>query len=217
VGGVLAWDSASVVHVDPAELHRECLHLPRHAVRFPVEWRAPAGFRASELDTWPKLDGRLEYVAGRIRYMPPCGEEQQDVATDVTGTLHEWVRVHPDYVVGSNEAGMLLDGEVRAADTAIWHRKDAGTSKGFRRAPPVLAVEIAGEDDDEPSLREKAAWYLSHGASTVWIVLPEPREVLVLTAAGETRHGRGSRLPLRPELPDLTPAVDAFFMQIDRR
>jgi Uma2 family endonuclease len=198
--------------------HRECLHLPRDAVRYPVAWRPPAGFVAEDLSTWPRLDGRLELVEGRIEYMPPCGEEQQDVATDVTGILRAWVRAHPDFVVGSNEAGMLLDGEVRGADAAVWRRDDVGVTTGLRRKPPILAVEIAGEDEDEATLREKAHWYFDHGTQIVWIVLPAERAVVALGIDGrDERHRTGDRLSEHPALPDLTPEVSELFWQLDRR
>jgi len=48
----------------------------------------------------------------------------------------------------------------------------------------------------------------------VWILLPKEREVLVVTRAGESRHGMGDRLPADPRLPDLAPLVDELFAQI---
>ncbi len=198
--------------------HRECLHLPRDAVRYPVAWRPPAGFVAEDLSTWPALDGRLELVEGRIHYMPPCGEEQQDVATDVTGILRDWVRGHASFVVGSNEAGMLLEGEVRAADAAVWKRADVGVTSGLRRMPPILAVEIAGDDEDEETLRDKARWYFGHGTAVVWIVLPRERSVVVLWREGrDERCEAGGSLPVHPALPDLAPPVQELFWQLDRR
>jgi Uma2 family endonuclease len=182
-----------------------------------VEWRAPPGFRLDEPGTWPEVDGRIEYVGGRIQYMPPCGEEQQDVASDVTALLHDWIRSHPDFVLGSNEAGMLLEGEVRGADAAIWRRADVGGSKGFRRVPPVLAVEIAGEHEREPDLEAKVSWYLARGVLVVWLVLPDTREVVVRTAEGMSRRRIGKPLPAHPALPGLTPDVAAFFWQLDRQ
>ena len=156
-----------------------CLHLPHGIVRFPIEWKPGAGFRAEDLSTWPEVDGRLEFAEGRLQYMPPCGGIQQDVASDVTAELHRWVREHPDFILGSNEAGMLLNGEVRAADAAIW-RLNAGHPSGFRRIAPVLAVEVAGEEETEALLRDKASWYLAAGVSVVWLVLPASREILVV-------------------------------------
>ena len=85
---------------------------------------------------------------------------------------------------------------------------------GFRRKPPVLAVEVAGQDEDAATLREKARWYLTQEVPVVWIVLPGEREVIVVTSTGETRHAIGERLPVRQELPGLRPQVADFFRQI---
>jgi Uma2 family endonuclease len=149
--------------------------------------------------------------------MPPCADFQQDVAMDVAFVLRSWSETRPDFVVGGNEAGMKLGGDVRAADVAVWRTVDARERSGRLRAtPPVLAVEIAGEDEEERVLREKARWYLDHGVAVVWVALPEMREVIVINAAGEGRFGRGDRLPENPLLPALAPAVASLFAQLDR-
>ena len=87
---------------------------------------------------------------------------------------------------------------------------------GFRRVPPLLAVEVAGRYERERQLREKARWYLEASVPVVWIVLPKKREVLIVTAAGDTRHRRGERLPGDPRLPGLAPMVDELFVQVSR-
>jgi len=85
------------------------------------------------------------------------------------------------------------------------------------RVPPLLAAEVAGRDEGEEALREKARWYLDMGVLVAWILLPKKREVLVVTRAGESRHRMGERLPSDPRLPDLAPAVDELFAQISAR
>jgi Uma2 family endonuclease len=80
----------------------------------------------------------------------------------------------------------------------------------------MLAVEVAGADEGEEELREKARWYLDHGVRVVWLVLPETREVLVLETPGESRHGRGLALPAHADLPGLVVRVDDLFAQLDR-
>jgi len=127
-----------------AERYQEMIPLPR-AVRFPVELIPPDGFDPEDPRTWPKVDGRLEDVNGRLLYLPPCGDMQQDTVADVVTTLRNWARHHSGFVVGTNEAGMLLRGAARVADAAIWRRSDVGTyTQKYRRVPPVLAVEVAG-------------------------------------------------------------------------
>ncbi len=192
--------------------------LRRTGVKFPIELR-PAGISVAEPSTWPDAEGRLEYVEGRLLYMPPCADIQQDVAVDVVHLLRTWSENHAGFVVGGNEAGMKLGADIRAADAAIWLRAAVGPSVGrLRHVPPLLAVEVAGQDEDEAVLREKAAWYLRQGVLVVWLVLPESREVVVIRADGsESRHGSGDSLPSVAQLPELTPVVARFFAQVDQR
>jgi Uma2 family endonuclease len=122
---------------------------------------------------------------------------------------------NPQFVAGGNEAGMVLGGDRRGADAAVWHRSALGPYTGqFRRVPPLLAIEVAGLYDDEPMLRDKARWYLEHDVCTVWLVLPDTREVVVLAGGRDQRFGVGSRLPEPEGVPGLTPAVDDFFTQL---
>jgi Uma2 family endonuclease len=200
-----------------AELYEETITLPR-ALQFPVELRPPAGFDPTHLETWPVLAGRLEYVDGRLLYMPPCGDTQQDTVTDVVVTLGIWSRAHPEFVLGTNEAGMHLGGATRAADAALWRVADLDAYRGgLRRVPPVLAVEVAGADGDaEADLLTKARWYLERGVAVVWLVLPDAREVIVVSPSERIRLRRGDQLPPHPALPGLAPLVDELFTQIER-
>jgi Uma2 family endonuclease len=193
----------------------EDIRLPRSWVRWPIELRPPPGFDPEQSATWPEVDGRLEYHDGRLLYMAPCGDTQQDVASDVIFVLRGWAEEYPEFIVAANEAGMLLGGEVRGADAAVWRRADLGQhTGGFRRVPPCLAVEIAGREEDEAMLRDKARWYLEHGVAVVWIVLPREREVLHLTSGQEHRARAGEMLPEGGGLPGLTPRIDRFFTQL---
>jgi Uma2 family endonuclease len=79
-----------------ASKYLETVTLPG-AVRFPVELRPPEGFDAGKLETWPKVSGRLEFIDGRLLYMPPCGDIQQETVTDVVIALGTWVRQHREF------------------------------------------------------------------------------------------------------------------------
>jgi Uma2 family endonuclease len=187
--------------------------VPRIAVRFPLALPPPHGFEVTRPETWPAVPGRLEYVRGRLEYMPPCGEVQQRTAADVVTELNLWRRQHPAFVVGGNEAGMLLGGEVRAAGAAVW--ENAGRAgEGFARVPPVLAVEVAGVDDTPEALLEKARWYITHGVETVWVVLPQTRAAKVVTGAGIVDVGGDERLPEPASLPGLSLLLADFFRQL---
>jgi Uma2 family endonuclease len=151
--------------------------------------------------------------------MPPSGADQQDTSSDLVTELNLWRRSHPEFLVGTNEAGMSLGGEVRGADAAVWRRSDlpAESTAGFRRVPPVLAVEIAGVDDTLDLLRDKARWYLDHGVEVVWLLVPRPRSMRVITRAGEHELPMGGVVPPHPALPGLSPRVADLFRQLEDR
>ena len=202
--------------MDRVDQHPDTIAVPR-TVRFPVELTPPPGFDPGQHETWPHVEGLLEYVDGRLLYMPPCGDVQSDVVTDVLRILLRWQDGHPGYKIAANEAGIRLAGASRGADAAVFRKSDLGDyTGGFRRVAPVLAVEVAGQDEPEAQLRAKAAWYLSVGVSVVWLVLPDTREVIVVTRDGESRH-RSGRLPPHDAIPDLTPAVTDFLVQLSDR
>lgn len=187
-----------------------------YPVRYPVELRQPADFAPQDPATWPKVEGRVEFVRGRLLYMPPCGDVQQDVTVDLTTLLRNWSKGHDGFVVDGNEAGMTLGGETRGADVAVWRRSDLGPhTGGYRRVPPVLAVEVAGQDEDEARLREKGRWYLDHGVRLVWLALPDTKEILVMWSDGESRHSADETLPACGDLPGLTASVAEIFAQLE--
>lgn len=186
--------------------------LPRREITFPLAFGPPAGFLPADLATWPKVEGRLEYVNGRLEFTPPCGEAQQVVAFDIGVDIGIWCRANPGFSAGGNEAGMKLEGDVRAADVGVWRKTEEPAGSGFRRTPPILAVEVIGKDDTLALLREKAAWYLAHGVETVWIVDPKEREAHVVTASGSVTVK--DRMPEPASLPGLTPELASFFRQL---
>ena len=201
-----------------ARAYDELVPVPRWAVRFPLELPLPEGFVADQPETWPAVEGQLEFVEGKLFYMPPSADRQQDTSADVITTLGTWRKAHRDFVVAGNEAGMILEGETRGADAAVWRRSDLAPHSGkYRRVPPVLAVEVEGELEDEPSLRIKAQWYLSRGVEVVWLLFPVARRAIVLTRDAEHCVGDGGRIPAHPMLPGLAPALEELFEQIEGR
>ena len=192
--------------------------LPRYAVQLPFELPLPTGFDPGRPGTWPRVTGRTEYVGGRLLYLPPCGDEQQGVATDIVTELNVWRRQHGEFFVGGDEAGLMLAGDVRGADAAVWRRADVlPLTGGFPRTAPVLAVEVAGRDDTVEALEQKAGWYLDRGVEVVWIAIPRTRTVRVLTRDGASEHGAGEQLPTHPSLHGLSPSVEDLFSQLPPR
>lgn len=119
-----------------------------------------------------------------------------------------------EVVVGTNEAGMLLGKSVRGADAAIWRRDESHLKGTLRRTPPVLAVEVAGDDDEVEALRRKARWYLKHGVEMVWLVFPKTRSVSVVTGSRTRSFKNGDRLPAPRTLKGLEPRVRELLFQL---
>jgi len=189
--------------------------LPRYAVRLPFELPLPAEFDPGRPETWPRVSGRMEYVGGRLLYMPPSGDERQAVTTDIVTELNEWRRQHTAFCVGGNEAGIMLGTDVRGADAAVWRRTDVlPLTGGFPRRPPILAVEVAGREDRLEASEQKARWYLDRGVEIVWIADPRTRTVTVLTRDGRNEYRAGQHLPAHPSLPALALRVDDLFSQL---
>ena len=198
----------------PSELDEETIDVPR-TVRFPVELTPPDGFDPTRLETWPRVEGALEWVEGRLLYMPPCGAMQGLTVSDLVGAVVNWARSHPEFAVGTNEAGIRLGEDTRGADAAIWRRVDMNVrDPGLARGTPILAAEVAGRYEGRAALREKARWYLERGVGIVWLLFPKEREVIVMTGERETRHRVGERLPGDSRLPHLEPPVDELFRQV---
>jgi Uma2 family endonuclease len=202
------------VAVRDLDLEPYVLDLP--GLVFPVELELPEGFVPEDTSTWPHVEGRLEYVGGRLLYLPPTGELQSTVTADAVGVLAGWQRRHPDFVAGAGDAGMKLGEDVRGADVAIWRRKASAMDNSLPRTPPILAVEVSGGHETIAKLRPKAQWYLEHGVTAVWMVDSDAREALACTASGESRHRMGDRMPPVEGLPDLDIAVADLFRQVSR-
>lgn len=206
-----------MMHVRARDEDRDPEVIELRRVVFPVEIAKPPGFEPERPSTWPDEDGRLELVRGRLLYMPPTGRNQSHTAVDVAVELAAWATTHAEFTIASNEAGMKLGSDVRAADVAVWRVEDLPREADrVAHVPPLLAVEIVGRDDTEASLRDKAAWYLESGVATVWILIPSTRTVIVLEQDGERVFGAGETLPAPRALADLTPRVDACFRQVAR-
>jgi Uma2 family endonuclease len=198
----------------PVLQDEDFIPVPRIA-RFPIELDPPPGFKAEDLKTWPRVDGKLEFYDGRLWYMPPSGGEQGHVAIDAGSVFREWARRTPGYVVSGNEAGMLLKREVRAADVGVWTREDYGSfDMRLRRKPPVVAVEVLGRDDSESYVRKKTRWYLDRRVRVVCFVRPKERDVVVVNTRERKRFSVREKLTI-PELPGFEVLVSRFFEQLD--
>jgi Uma2 family endonuclease len=83
---------------------------------------------------------------------------------------------------------------------------------GFFEGAPDLAVEVLSPTDTQSEVLEKVDEWLSSGASSVWVIEPRTRSI-VIHRVGKVilRYREGDRIDNEPLLPDFTLDLAAFF------
>jgi len=164
-----------------------------------------------DLVSFPWIDGAAEDVVrertrapARSAPMPPIGTARERARAGAVIALGDWARTHCEFVFGSGDDG--------APDAALWRRDDLERYVGgLRRVPPLLAVLVGAEGEDE--VHRRAADLLAAGAGAVWLVLPAAASVLVVARGSTQTFGPGDRLPEPSGLAGLTPAVTELIGQ----
>jgi Uma2 family endonuclease len=80
----------------------------------------------------------------------------------------------------------------------------------YLRGAPDLAIEVITPTDLELHLQRKVDSYLTYGSTSVWIVYPEAKSVMVYRADGITNL-KATQFISDPLLPDLLAPVSTFF------
>lgn len=164
------------------------------------------GSSVAEFETYiarPEHRGRrFELRHGAIVEKMPTGEHGY-IASVINAAIFNYLAQHPiGYVLVEARFRPLGDtANDRIPDVAFSTRKEVLVRRGPAPGMPDLAVEIKSPDDRLKAMLETAQYYLLHGARLVWLVHPEKRLVLVITAqstdiltADETLDG-GEVLP----------------------
>jgi len=167
---------------------------------------------AAEFALLPE-DRRRELVAGEVvEYMPPGGKHGA-IAARLAARLILWAGSEQSGYVGV-ESGFTLAEDpdtVRSPDVAYVspeHIPSDGIPEGFWRQAPDLAVEVISPSETAEEIRAKIRDYLAAGTTSVWVVYPRTREIVVHTADGFAQtFGLGMQLT-SPLLPGFALLVD---------
>lgn len=163
---------------------------------------------ADELLALPSDGYRYELVQGALKKMAPAGEQHGEIAMALGWRLAQVVSERGLGKVYAAETGFKLRSDpdtVRAPDVAFVSRArlgDTPPSRGFRRGPPDLAVEVVSPNDRPPEVAEKVYEWLLYGAAEIWVLDPERRSVTVYRPGEDLRIlGEGDALhsPLFPD------------------
>lgn len=180
-------------------------------------WAEQALMTAEDLKVLPDSAWQYELVRGRLVRMPPSGLEHGALALRLGAALLHFVSERELGLVTGAETGFLLNppGEpdtVLAPDVAFISASrlpapNAREWKTFPRLCPDLVVEIASPSQHRPEMAVKAKLWIASGASLVWVIWPDIRQVDVWnsTPAAQMRTLEGSQaLDGEPVLPGFT-------------
>lgn len=149
-------------------------------------------------------DWRMELVDGEIIVMSPSGYESEEVATNFSIELGNWVRPRQlGRVTGSNAGFILPNTNTRAPDVSFVRAERLKRSpRSFAQLAPDLAVEVKSPSDSLTKLREKIQDFLKAGTQVGILIDPESKTVEIYRQ-GEDVVILGDRDVLT--LPDLLP------------
>jgi Uma2 family endonuclease len=126
-------------------------------------------------------DRSFELIHGEIVEKVPT-EEHGLIAANLCGFLWQHTRQ-------SGVGRAVIEVRVRMPDDDYNSRQPdlaffADTTRPVVKRGPVfqmpdLAIEVKSPDDTYTSMRERAQYYLAHGAKVVWLIYPEKRLVEV--------------------------------------
>ena len=173
---------------------------------------------AEEFGNMPD-DGRYtELVRGRIVEVTQPGWNHGFIASEVSGILRDWVRLHDLGRVVSNDSGIVTQRDpdtVRGADVAYYSY--ARLPKKIRphlypEIPPDIVVEVRSPSDRWPKILEKVQEYLDLGVLVVCVLDPEPQAArLYRPGQPELILGPDDELTFPECLPEFRVPVRRFF------
>ena len=166
-------------------------------------------------------DKQLELINGEVFEMAPPGEEHGVIAGEIAFHIRLFDRERKLGILTVETGYYTLDDRrtLLAPDVAFRRTDRAATALNKKWVPtmPDIAVEVQSPSNTLQQLRRKAAIYLQHGTSLVWIVIPDEKgvEVCQLSATGDIERqfiGEDGALSGESVLPGFTLDIARLFL-----
>jgi Uma2 family endonuclease len=133
-------------------------------------------------------DWRMELVDGEIIVMSPSGYESEEIATNFSTQLNNWVRPRQIGRVAGSSAGFILpNSNTRAPDVSFVRAERLKRSpRSFAQLAPDLAVEVKSPSDRLAKLREKIQDFLNAGTQVGILINPETKIIEIYRSGQDT-------------------------------
>jgi Uma2 family endonuclease len=108
--------------------------------------------------------------------------------------------------------GLTAGYDARAADVGVSSLEDWNKvpEDGYLIGSPYLVVQVKSRSNRDRQMEQEAVAHITHGASAFWLVKPERREIVVITASTRTVYGPGEQVKLPAPL-SASISVDEIF------
>jgi Uma2 family endonuclease len=167
----------------------------------------------------PETGPRYQLIEGDLHMAPAPNRYHQDISRNLEFILLNFLKDHPIGVLYDAPFDVYLsETDVFQPDIVVVLNPNRGllTDAGCEGAPDFV-VEILSPKTRRLDLENKKRVYDRHGVQELWIIDPEPREVLVYrfgSGAGEpAERFQQSDTVTSPLLPGLVVALEEVFSQ----
>ncbi len=165
---------------------------------------------AQQFDQLPlEEDRRRELLDGEVIEMAGATPEHNDIATQLSRHLANFVEEHPcgrvlyetEFATGPERRQQP---DVAVLSLEAWQRMDR------RRVPtvemPLIAIEVVSPSESATILNRKIKAYIDAGVEEVWIIYPDTRQIHVFGSGVYRNYEAGQTLET-PILPGFSLAV----------
>ena len=108
--------------------------------------------------------------------------------------------------------GLTPGYDARAADVGVATLQDWDKvpEDGYLIGSPYLVVQVKSRSNRDRKMEQDAIDHITHGAAAVWLVKPERREIVVVTASSRMIYGPGEQIELSAPLPMAVSISETF-------
>jgi Uma2 family endonuclease len=152
-----------------------------------------------------------ELIGGEVVKMPPASLRLDRIKNRINRILIRHLDRHPELAM---ESLVEMGTEVGRRDVFVPDvslvKLDRYSDERIFRGAPDLAIEVVSPSDTTKRLKVKVDTYLQGGSSTVWVVFPDSRSVMIYSG-DSVRELKSDQIIDDPLLPGFSTPVSALF------